>query len=333
MEINYLILAHKNPWQLKRMIDALQSKDARFYIHIDRNANIIPFQQQLSKYDHVCFLSKEYRHYGIWGDIGIVQATLALMRQALQENRNGYCVLLSGQDYPIKNKGYINTYLENHYGTNFIEIFPLSEDRWEVKGTDRLSYYKINLSFKRGDYILLPPVVNKAFFSIPTLKKIVKGLLRGKNVLIPALLKNRELPLNLTPYGGAQWWAFPIETVQKIMTFVDEHPEYVDFHRYTLLADEIFFHTIFGNLFSLNEANVVNPPLTYTNWHKENVPLPVTFTWEDFTELTTAGDSYLFARKFDEIIDEKIFDLLDEKNGNMDQDSQTALPIKTHITN
>ena len=43
MKIAYLISAHKNPMQLGRMVQALHTEDARFFVHVDANVDIKPF--------------------------------------------------------------------------------------------------------------------------------------------------------------------------------------------------------------------------------------------------------------------------------------------------
>ena len=43
MQKNYLVLAHKNPDQLYRMITALNDNVSHFFIHIDAKSPIAPF--------------------------------------------------------------------------------------------------------------------------------------------------------------------------------------------------------------------------------------------------------------------------------------------------
>ena len=43
MKIAYLISAHKDPMQLGRMVQALHTEDARFFVHVDANVDIKPF--------------------------------------------------------------------------------------------------------------------------------------------------------------------------------------------------------------------------------------------------------------------------------------------------
>jgi hypothetical protein len=51
--------------------------------------------------------------------------------------------------------------------------------------------------------------------------------------------------------------------------------------------------------------------LTYTNWERKNVSLPVTFCSADLRELINLPGDKLFARKLDINIDEKFLDEID----------------------
>ena len=110
------------------------------------------------------------------------------------------------------------------------------------------------------------------------------------------------------PFGGGQWWALPMSKIRSILEFLDDHPNYLRYHQYTLLPDEIFFHSIMATL-----DGPVAPSLTYVNWDRKNTPLPVTFETEDLEELKLASVGKLFARKFDITIDSTILDFLDQE--------------------
>ena len=45
MRLNYLILAHKNPEQLARMIERLNGENIFFFVHIDADIDIISYKK------------------------------------------------------------------------------------------------------------------------------------------------------------------------------------------------------------------------------------------------------------------------------------------------
>ena len=100
MKIAYLILAHGSPKHLARLVAALSSNSATFFIHVDRKSDILPFaaiQGQAIRFS-------DTRIPVYWGDFSQVEATLTLLRAALDCNAKfERFVLLSGADYPVSN--------------------------------------------------------------------------------------------------------------------------------------------------------------------------------------------------------------------------------------
>lgn len=312
MEINYIILAHRYPKQIRRLIEKLQTSESFFYVHIDKNVFINPFLEDLADLPNVRFI--ENRSVGIWGDIGIVKATINALKQIIKDNRGGYCILLSGQDYPIKSKDCIESYLTSNFGNEFIDIFPLPTKYWS---TDRMVKYKFNLSSRKQDYVLIGSILESGFFAKKTFKKIFRLIKSGRFDFILKILKKRKYPNYIQPYGGSQWWALTVPTVEKIINFLEHYPDYIRYHSYSLLPDEMFFQSIVMYLIEKkNEINIM-AFLTYANWEKKNCDLPVTFTSADFEELCSQPNFKLFARKFDISIDQEILEKIDGHIKNM----------------
>ncbi len=315
MEINYIILAHKNPQQVLRLIDRLNTIHCNFYIHIDKGVNITPFKEALSNNTNVFFLADTHREYGTWGDLGIVKATIAILSKIVKDNRSGYCVLLSGQDYPLQNNESIIDFFAINYGTNFMDIFSLPYmSGWGTGGgLNRLNQYKINISTKRMDFIQLPSIFENTFYKRQTIGKL-KKLIKSKQFSeFNKLFVKRKLPKYIKPYGGSQWWALPIETVYNILSFINSNPKYLSYHEDTLLPDEIFFHTILMHLKDKIEKIIIKPSITYVNWERKDTPLPVMFTKYDMAELKIKSENKLFARKFDSDIDQEILNQIDSE--------------------
>ena len=94
---------------------------------------------------------------------------------------------------------------------------------------------------------------------------------------------------------------------------MEENPLFINFHRYTYIPDEIFFHTIIKLLADKYPEIKILPSLTYVNWEKLDYDFPAIFGTTDFDELKKAKkNGKLFARKFEAHIDAGILDLLDE---------------------
>ncbi|MDO7884400.1 beta-1,6-N-acetylglucosaminyltransferase [Hymenobacter cheonanensis] len=323
MHLNYIVLAHKSPGQLARMIQRLDCPEARFYINIDAPVEIAPFQAALAHNPRCSFFTGSQRLNTMWGHVNAVKAALVGIAQILADQRTGYTILMSGQDYPLKNNTYIQQFYESNYGTNFIECFPLpvtkqtapsihgglARESWIHPeygfngGMNRLNHYTFFLSTKREDNVSIPPIFSRDFLTMRHMRYAL-GLLRRQPAMFRKLLSKRKFPNDLIPHGGSQWWALPHETVVFLNTYVKGNPYFLTFNDFTLLSDEIFFQTVVANNFTK-----IASPVTYVNFTRPIGPWPATFVASDITELVMSP--CLYARKFDQDQDSKIMDELD----------------------
>lgn len=310
MEINYIILAHKNPNQVKRLVSKLNCENTFFTIHIDKNVNIEPFYQQFKGLRNVHLL-EDNRKSGTWGDIEIVKGLIEAIKYILKSKRSGYTILLSGQDYPLHNNQVLKEYLSSNYATHYMDFYQ-SPGNWEGYIKDRISRYKINKSNKKGHFLLLPSIYEREFYQLETIGKL--NFLRKSKKLKEAktIFRKRDYPENFKPYGGSVYWAMPTTTLRKLFTILEDNPDFLTFHKYSLCADEIIFQSLLKKL-EESEPIKIQPSLTYVNWDRKPGPLPVTFRSEDYEELIRASKFKFFARKFDIDLDKEILDKLDQK--------------------
>lgn len=307
MTKNYLILAHKNPIQLKQTIAQLDDTDSFFFIHIDLNANIEPFREFITG-ENVIFIEK--REKCLWGDFSIVKATIHLIEAVVNHNKGGFSILMSGQDYPIKSKTDINSFLKQYSDYNFIECIPI-EQKWNKKMVqDKVWHYHIIHSSKRSDSNSYAPFLHTdCKQKIRTLAHFVKGRLSYENLLKILRFPKRK-PFFDRLYAGSQWWAFNEVTLRKIHHFIKEnHFDLENYFKYTSAPDEIFFQSIIMYLQQSDPNIQTKPSLTYVNWERKGCQLPVTFQSTDFEEITKQTNS-LFARKFDFDVDTEIIRLI-----------------------
>ena len=307
MQKNYLILAHKNPLQLSRMIERLDDGASKFFIHLDAKTPIEPFAACLEG-AHIRFIDKRERC--VWGDFSIVQATIRLMEAASEEQ--GVFILMSGQDYPIQSQGYINAFLESNKGFDFIEIEPL-EEKWKPKMVkDKLEHYHILHSEERGHSNCYAPFAHCSVFQkLRTLTHLLKGRLSRKNFRLLCSLPKRIAPFE-RQYAGSQFWAFSERTFYTVLHYIREHKAALEgYYKYTSSPDEIYFHSVLMDLVAKDSTIKLKDPITYVNYFRKNN----VFITEDFDKLTSAKGK-LFARKFDTDIDIEILNKLDSYQEN-----------------
>jgi alr4323 protein len=303
MQKNYLILAHKNPLQLSRMIERLDDGASKFFIHLDAKTPIEPFAACLEG-GHIRFI--EPRERCVWGDFSIVRATILLMEAASKEQ--GVFILMSGQDYPIQSQGYINDFLEHNKEFDFIEIEPL-EEKWKPKMVkDKLEHYHILHSEERGHSNCYAPFAHCSVFQkLRTLTHLLKGRLSMKNFKLLCSLPKRVAPFE-RQYAGSQFWAFSERTFYTVLNYIHEHKAALEgYYKYTSSPDEIYFHSVLMDLVAKDSTIKLKEQITYVNYFRKNN----VFVSEDFDKLTSEKGK-LFARKFDTDIDIEILNLIDK---------------------
>jgi hypothetical protein len=313
MTINYIILVHRSPNQIKRLITALQGTCTRFFLHVDKKADILPFKKELENLPDIFYVPDDKRCTGQWGGIELVEATLNTLAIVPHDTEKSYYVLLSGQDYPIRSAAEIETFLVENYGNEYIDIFPMPSKQWwpAPYGMDRVNKYIFRKSSSRYDFVLFPSLLEKEFYKPFFLKELAKLIIRGKINFAGKLFKRRQFPVYLKPYGGHQWWAITQETIQLILCFLKSHSDYLTYHQDSLVPDEIFFQSIVKYI--LPENAPIKPCLTYANWTRKAEVLPITFTAQDIDELKMQSTEYLYARKFDSDKDKEILALIDQE--------------------
>jgi hypothetical protein len=274
MRIAHLILAHKNPLQLERLIIALQHPSFFFYIHVDKKASIQQFEY-LNKYNNLFFIKDRTKIY--WAGYGTIQATVNGIREILPAKYD-YINIISAQDFPLKPAEEIYNFFLRNAGKQFITCESV-KDTWHEAEVRITKYHLINSR-------------------IPGRYQLEK--------LINRILPERKFPLNYTMVGRSNWFAVTFDAAKYIIDFLDDHPEVVRFFKLSWGADELIFSTILYN--SAFKDKIVNN-FIYADW-SERKAHPKILKTEDYNALINSDK--LFARKFDADADAVILEMLEE---------------------
>ena len=276
MDVAFLIIAHKNEHQLRRLVNHLAS-DFAVYLHIDSKSAIDP----TGIVNAVVSTSRVD-----WGAFSQIKATLRLLKESSTRGHDRY-VLISGQDLPLVNNLAINAFFENS-DSDFIEWERLPRSIWAPKG----GYDRLELFWEKA----AAPIGVKIFGrSIRECQKRL-GLYR-------------RLPYEC--YGGTNWFNITHESAQYILDFVTNiDKRYLGRYRFTRAADEIFFQTILLN--SRRASRCTNSSLRFIDWNA-GTGSPRVLGINDLEHLTASNG--LFARKFDEEVDSSIIDAIYERVG------------------
>lgn len=288
----YLILAHKNFGQLRKLIELLDHERNDIYVHVDAKAvdfNDIDWSG-VSCRSKLVFLPD--RINVSWGGVSIMRSELLLLKYAVADGEHDYYHLISGLDLPIKSQTEIHSFFDAHRGVEFINL-------WNFKKSTRtrFSFYTV---FPEGEGRFLTRIVNHIF----------KGLQMAVGYRI-----NRDVDFRF----GSQWFS----VTHALAEYIVNHEDWLEkVFRHTSTCDEIFIPTLVAaspfaeklfvseSVSNQKEVNLAN--MRFIDWTRgESIRHPWVFRKEDLPLLESV--EHLWARKFDEEVDAEIIDILYKK--------------------
>ncbi len=274
MKIAHLILAHKNPVQLERLIKALQHPAFTFYIHVDKKTDQKSFEY-LRKRNDTFFVVNRAKIY--WAGYGTIQATINGFEEIIGKGYD-YINVISAQDFPIKSPVYIYQYLLQRGNTEFMTCYSIDEE-WKDAATRVRDYHFINWR--------IPGKFKLQFLA---------------NKILPA----RKFPFDFKIVGRANWFTVTNAAAVYMLSFFKQNPSYTQYFKYCWGADEFIFATILYNS-HFKERMAEN--LVYVDWEGQENGHPRVLDINDFDKLKASEK--LFARKMDIDHNSALFDALE----------------------
>ena len=271
MKIAILIFAHKNESQLKKLIEHLKV-DFDLYIHIDKKSKF-----KMDSFDNVSIYKKFNVAHGGYSQI---MTSIFLLKEAFQKKYDRY-IFISGQDLPLKSNNYIIDFFNN--AQNKDKEFILAEEVCSNDGLynnmcRRMNTYNFGFWYRKFTH----QSVRMAVSNLPLLRR--------------TLAKNM--------YFGSSWFNITHSALNYILEYIEENIEFLKRFEHTWGGDELFFNTILMNSDFKNNC-VSDNVLRFMAW---NGGVPNTLLINDY-EVLKNSDA-LFARKFDEKIDNEIIEKL-----------------------
>ncbi len=290
MKLAYLILAHKQPKQLLRLISKLNLTSVKFFVHIDTYSNFDEFDEVLKNISELTLIS-EYRTS--WGSFNIVKAELVLIEKAYQWGADRF-VLLSGQDYPIKSAPAIKNFYTKNNNIAFVEFTKMPDKDWNEHQNGLFRINRFHFRFINS-WRALPPhskkiILNPLFNFMARFTFLV--FFKSKYV------KNY--------WHGSQWWSLNRDHIKFVLENV---PNYLRSFKNSYVADESFFQSIIANA-PEKKFVIKNSDLHYIKWPRKKSSSPQILCANDFDEIINSNE--LFIRKVDEIQSKELMDKIDE---------------------
>ncbi|SHG85062.1 Core-2/I-Branching enzyme [Hydrocarboniphaga daqingensis] len=300
MKLIYLLLAHDQPKQLRRLVSALNCDDVAFCIHIDQKASLAPFMIELAGMPNVQFVDD--RVSVNWGGFSQTEAIMRLMRTALAcwpDSKRMY--LISGSCYPLAS----NTQLLATCDTDD----QLIKAKFFKPGTpraERASRYNIS------DH----PYLNKRWVNMARERTDRNVLLELQQYIGEFLEKLPPKPdLGMPFHGGATWWGLTADAVRYVLDYCDQHPAFVDYFRFSLHADESMVHTLIANSsFPIKKGMKA---FHYVDWSPASIARKKYLDVDSLDKVDWV--SQLFIRKVHPDLSSALMDRIDERRAAPDQ--------------
>lgn len=300
MKIAYILLAHNNPSQLKRLVDSLKNT-GDFYIHIDKKSDIRPFKQVFEGMDSVHLLKR--RVNVTWAGWSMVKGYMLLLKEAFASEKNyDRFVMLTGQDYPLMSDEKIIKTFEDNRDVEYVMAYNIVTS---TVPTDK------NKLLKRW-YLDNP-------FHSRFLQRAYKSIMYR---CVTKLFKNKELRISLNgklvdPYFGQMLSAFTREGAELIVHTYLHDKAYNKRMKTAFAAVEIYWQTIIfnsdlrRNTVQHGEEHEITEHFGWAPLHYHHYDIDTSvFTEEDFDELKECG--YMFFRKVVPGKSDSLMDKIDE---------------------
>jgi Core-2/I-Branching enzyme len=228
----YLVLAHRQPAQCRRLINALVSDRARVFVHVDSKVDPRPFKLE---HPQVCYIRRRVNvNRGGWS---LTRAMMTVLRTAYRCSDCGYFVFLAATDYPIKPRKEIESVLAGSYPLNIINYFPFLEGTAGISNLTR--YHFVDESCWLAN--LLGTTGGAATERDAKFPRWVNRI----NDWLPP----RRFPAGSVPFRGSDRWCLNRDTVRHILESWSSTIgwAYRRYLRYAWGSDEILFQTIVFN--------------------------------------------------------------------------------------
>lgn len=198
---------------------------------MDGKSDIAPFEMTLGSLERVHILEERMDVH--WGGYMAIEATIALMENALECGPFDRYVLLQGLEYPIKSNREIAEFFESDTKKEYM----LAQNLSKVRNPGDIHKFRLYYYLDRPDSFF-PRVIHQlnrilcAHGVIPHLKPNFATADDGRKMEI---------------YQGCAQFGLTQNAVAHIVRFHRENPGFNRFFRSMYAADEAYFHTIIYN--------------------------------------------------------------------------------------
>lgn len=319
MRVAFLIMNHRDPAQLMRLVATLRQElpEAPIVVHNDKyRAHIAA--SALDSIRKAYLLTSDEPIY--WGDFSLVAAFWHSMAWMIEHAEFDWLILLSAQDYPIKPLAGLGIYLGATGADVLLNAIPISQlsNRGERRNTRRryLYQYRPTATDRQRDE---PPGHLRR--RIQRYTGLFAETLNNAQPYVQTYKFSDQMPRRVgfrahsTPFTenqpcwfGSVWISLSRRAAEFVVAATRERPDYVEYYRRTAHPDESATATL---VYNAPELRIEPHDIHHVRWAHSRTSHPDVFTAADLPELLAAPEYEYFARKFDIAKDAAILDELD----------------------
>jgi len=275
IKVAFLLLCHgpvKTITDLLSIPYFMDNDNLKVYIHYDNSmpqAAAAELREYAGNRSNLKFL--EDRIVCKWGEFSLVDATLKMMNEALNDPKfePDYCYLFSAACFPIKPFHQLQELLYENQGNEYIQANDVRYVKWIAGGWDKERYQ----------------------YYFPFNYYSQRWWFQKSNDFQEKYKVKRKNPLDINMYFGSQWFCLTRSTCQKILEVVSDK-KVRSFFRWSWIPDEFAIQSLTVHLAGFD--HVANKNLTYFQFNSFGRPL---IFYDDHKKFVT-NLPYFFARKF-----------------------------------
>ena len=305
MTVAYVVISHRNPGQVLRLVSALrEGPGAEVLVRHNPQSSVLPAAAVEERGAHVLEDGIEIG----WGEFSYVRVLLRALEWSLDHLDPDWIVMLSGQDYPLRPLAEIQAGLAASGKDALLSAV------WELSTAERPAPPREQF-FLRYAY---------RHFAVPG------WVPRAPSALRP-LLYTREMPQGLgrrlglrrarLPYGpgrrcfvSADWLTLSARAARVVTETARRDQALIRHYRRSIVPSESLFATILMNQPGLE---VSAEGRRFLSFPKSAAPHPDVLTSADLDRLLGSGMD--FGRKFDAEVDAEVLDALDERRRSLSE--------------
>lgn len=299
MNIGFVILSHRDPGMLQRLVSRLnRSFDSPPIVcHHDTHQMSIDSERFPS---NVQFVARPIRTR--WGHISLVHAFRIALRQLYEWRPTDWFVFLSANDYPVKSGSQIlaelrespfDAYLDHRPIPGYADLPPAAKPNFAL--STRCPMW-VRLAYNR--YIATN-------IKYPGFNRKGEPCIRRFPLRHPRWIRHKTFNEQFRCYAGDAWLTARANCAELIYGDTDTSRRLHEHYKSRLIPDESYFQTVLCNAPGLK---LCNDNKRYADW-SSGKPNP---KWLGMEDLPALLDSHHhFARKFSEKHDARVLAELD----------------------